>query len=206
MRRVDRMRRKRARTLGAVAVVVLVVFVAIILGAVARSAAVARQRTLSENRLRPLRVQVAAAKAETASLERQRAVLLRSGSTSVSPALSTYDQRKMAPVPRKIRTVPVPMRAKPPGPHGYTSIGVFTATAYCLTGTTANGSKAGPGRIAVDPRVIPLGTRLYVEGYGECVAVDTGGAIKGRIIDVWFSDRAQCMRWGRRSVNVWRAN
>lgn len=79
----------------------------------------------------------------------------------------------------------------------------MTATAYSGGGTTASGMAAGVGRIAVDPRVIPLGTKLYVSGYGYCVAADTGGAIKGNIIDVYFNSEAQCYNWGRRSVTVY---
>lgn len=59
-----------------------------------------------------------------------------------------------------------------------------------------------PMAVAVDPSVIPLGTRLYVEGYGEAIASDTGGAIKGNIIDVHFPTNAQCEQWGRRTVQV----
>lgn len=59
-----------------------------------------------------------------------------------------------------------------------------------------------PMAVAVDPNVIPLGTRLYIEGYGEAYAVDTGGAIRGNIIDVHFSTAAQCYTWGRRQVQV----
>lgn len=59
-----------------------------------------------------------------------------------------------------------------------------------------------PMAVAVDPSVIPLGTRLYVEGYGEAIASDTGGAIKGNIIDVHFPTYEQCIQWGRRTVTV----
>lgn len=59
-----------------------------------------------------------------------------------------------------------------------------------------------PMAVAVDPNVIPLGTRLYVEGYGEAYAVDTGGAIKGNIVDVHFPTYEQCVQWGRRTVKV----
>ena len=59
-----------------------------------------------------------------------------------------------------------------------------------------------PMAVAVDPNVIPLGTRLYVEGYGEAVASDTGGAIKGNIIDVHFPTYDQTIQWGRRTVQV----
>lgn len=71
-------------------------------------------------------------------------------------------------------------------------------------GTTALGQNlfSNPMAVAVDPNVIPLGTRVYVEGYGEAIASDTGGAIKGNIIDVHFLSVAQCNNWGRRTVKV----
>jgi len=70
------------------------------------------------------------------------------------------------------------------------------------TGHTAIGLRAMKGVIAVDPRVIPLGTRVYVDGYGPAVAADTGSAIKGHRIDLCFSSRQEAMRWGRHTVNV----
>lgn len=70
-------------------------------------------------------------------------------------------------------------------------------------GITATGIKATRGVIAVDPRVIPLGTRLYVEGYGFGIAADTGGAIKGDKIDVFFPTFEETMKWGRRYVKVY---
>jgi len=76
------------------------------------------------------------------------------------------------------------------------------ATAYCLRGTTATGTKVKHGTIAVDPRVIPLGSKIYVPGYGWGKAVDTGRLIKGRRIDVWISSRGNCYRWGRKQVTI----
>lgn len=70
------------------------------------------------------------------------------------------------------------------------------------SGYTAIGLKAGRGIIAVDPRVIPLGTRVHVEGYGEAIAADVGGAIKGHKIDVCFPTVKECLQWGRRKVRV----
>lgn len=84
------------------------------------------------------------------------------------------------------------------------------ATAYgpdCsgCSGVTATGmdvSSGNPKVIAVDPNVIPLGTRVHVEGYGEAIASDTGGAIKGNIIDVLYPSEAEAESWGRRQVKV----
>lgn len=69
-------------------------------------------------------------------------------------------------------------------------------------GYTAIGLRATRGVVAVDPRVIPLGSRVYVEGYGAAIAGDTGGAIKGNRIDVCFPTRSEALRWGRRTVKV----
>lgn len=76
------------------------------------------------------------------------------------------------------------------------------ATGYALRGTTATGIQTSWGVIAVDPSVIPLGTRMFVPGYGEGVAADTGSAVKGLIIDLWFPTREQALAWGRRTVTI----
>jgi len=70
------------------------------------------------------------------------------------------------------------------------------------SGRTAIGMKAGKGVVAVDPRVIPLGSHLYIEGYGKAVAGDVGSAIKGRRIDLGFDTYAEAIKWGRRTVRV----
>ena len=79
---------------------------------------------------------------------------------------------------------------------------IALATAYCLHGETASGTGTRPGVVAVDPRVIPLGSPLYVEGYGRAVAADTGAAIRGNHIDVWFRDCGRALAWGARRVTV----
>ncbi|AGA67610.1 hypothetical protein Desdi_0037 [Desulfitobacterium dichloroeliminans LMG P-21439] len=77
------------------------------------------------------------------------------------------------------------------------------ATAYTYTGNpTATGVWPREGLIAVDPRIIALGTEVYVEGYGYAIAADTGGAIKGNIIDVFFPSFQRCIEWGRRPVTI----
>jgi 3D (Asp-Asp-Asp) domain-containing protein len=76
------------------------------------------------------------------------------------------------------------------------------ATGYSLQGHTATGMPVGWGVVAVDPAVIPLGTRMSIPGYGEGVAADTGGAVQGAAIDLWFPTQAQALAWGRRAVTI----
>lgn len=104
----------------------------------------------------------------------------------------------------------------------YSSVITCSASAYDLSyescgknpgdrgyGITASGMKAQRGVIAVDPRVIPLGTRLYVESmdsypdYGYAIAGDTGGAIKGNRVDLFMDSYSEAMRFGRRQVKVY---
>lgn len=75
-------------------------------------------------------------------------------------------------------------------------------TAYCLSGTTASGTHVAPGTVAVDPAVVRLHTRLYIPGYGRGRALDTGGAIKGYRMDVWFASCARARWWGVRRLRV----
>jgi 3D (Asp-Asp-Asp) domain-containing protein len=87
-----------------------------------------------------------------------------------------------------------------PPPSGKRQLTV-SATCYDLPGRTATGMPVGQGVVAVDPSVIPLGTRMYVPGYGHGVAADVGGGIKGDIIDLWMTP-SQCAAWGRRTVTI----
>lgn len=88
---------------------------------------------------------------------------------------------------------------------------VMRATAYDPSAGkwTASGTRARVGAVAVDPRVIPLGTKLYIESadgfptYGFAVAEDTGGAIKGNRIDLFYNSNSQARRFGRRNVVVY---
>ena len=77
-----------------------------------------------------------------------------------------------------------------------------SATGYALAGRTATGLPVGWGVVAVDPSVIPLGTHMIIPGYGEAVAADTGGAIVGATIDLWFPTVDQANAWGRRIVTI----
>lgn len=80
---------------------------------------------------------------------------------------------------------------------------VVTATAYAYTGHhTFTGTWPQRGTVAVDPRVIPLGSRIWVEGYGMAVAEDTGGAIRGNRVDVYLESEVACRQYGRRQTVV----
>lgn len=81
---------------------------------------------------------------------------------------------------------------------------VMNASGYTYTGNnTASGVPPRPGVAAVDPRVIPLGTKLYVEGYGYATALDVGSSIKGNKIDLFFATESQAIRWGRKNTKVY---
>ncbi|MGM0365643.1 MAG: 3D domain-containing protein [Actinomycetota bacterium] len=97
-------------------------------------------------------------------------------------------------------------------PPGLKLVGEWemTATAYYSgggglsgNGITAIGLRVRKGIVAVDPKVIPLGTKLYIPGYGEAFAGDTGGRIKGNRIDLAFESLAECYRFGRRKIRVY---
>jgi 3D (Asp-Asp-Asp) domain-containing protein len=81
----------------------------------------------------------------------------------------------------------------------------FKATAYCLQGRTANGGGVRRGIVAADPRVLPLGTRIQMTAgsyTGTYTVADTGGAVRGRILDVWVPSCSEAMRFGRKTVTV----
>jgi 3D (Asp-Asp-Asp) domain-containing protein/peptidoglycan hydrolase CwlO-like protein len=86
-----------------------------------------------------------------------------------------------------------------PSPAGTITV---TATGYALSGHTSTGLPVGRGVVAVDPAVIPLGTRMTIPGYGEGVAADTGSAVMGYAIDLWFPSLGDAMAWGRRTVTI----
>ena len=79
----------------------------------------------------------------------------------------------------------------------------YTASCYKCSGTTASGVHAGFGIIAVDPHVIPLGTKLLIPGYGRAVAGDTGGSIVGHRVDLGMNTVAEALRFGRRPITVY---
>ena len=97
-------------------------------------------------------------------------------------------------------STPLPPPPKAPSLAGGMTLSV-SATAYSLPGHTASGLPVGPGICATDPRVIPLGTRFDVPGYGPCVAADTGSAVIGATIDIWMpSERASV--YGTQTITI----
>ena len=101
---------------------------------------------------------------------------------------------------------PSPASASASAPAASHSTGgrtlVVSSTGYSLPGHTATGLPVGYGIVAVDPTVIPLGTRMTIPGYGEGVAADVGGSIRGATIDLWFPTVAEAFAWGRRTVTI----
>ena len=101
--------------------------------------------------------------------------------------------------------VEITTRAAMPGAVGLTPVGrtiTVVTTGYSMDGATASGVPVGWGTVAVDPSVIPLGSRMTIPGYGEGVAADTGSAVRGAAMDLWFPTPRQAFTWGRRVVTV----
>lgn len=89
----------------------------------------------------------------------------------------------------------------------YKATYTMEATAYAGDNITATGATPvrnpnGLSTIAVDPSIIPLGSKVYIPGYGEAIAEDTGGAIKGHRIDLFLNSENECINWGRRNVTL----
>lgn len=167
----------------------------------------ARERELQQ--LAAARAAAAASLADARSRRLQTIAALRSASRSNSASIASLEQRvrtlaSVAPSPAPAQIAPTPgLSPVTPAPAGG---GVRTltvvATGYALPGTTASGRPVGWGAVAVDPSVIPMGSRLSVPGYGLGVAADTGGAIRGARIDLWFPTVAQALAWGTRVVTI----
>lgn len=169
----------------------------------------ARTRVALAGQQRRLLAALSSARAAEASLEQTRSARL-----SYIAQLRAQQQRSQVTalvqqaqtIEHKSQTIQPPTPAPPSGgggappPSGGQQMTV-SATCYDLPGHTATGMPVGWGVVAVDPTVIPLGTKLYVPGYGNAVAADVGGAIKGRIIDLWMP-YSSCMKWGRRTVTI----
>ncbi len=138
----------------------------------------ASQRRMNESRISSLEQQASEAQAQAREVEAQQAA-----APDLAPA------QPAAP-------------ASPAVDAAGGQMMTVVSTAYALSGTTATGIPVGPGVVAVDPSVIPLGTRMTIPGYGEGIAADTGSAIVGARIDVWLPTEAQAQAWGVRTVTI----
>jgi peptidoglycan DL-endopeptidase CwlO len=150
---------------------------------VAYIAQLATQRRLTALQITTLETQARAAEATAAS------VTLQTGSPPIAPP------------PTSTTPDPTPGQPLPAAAAGGRTLTV-SATGYSLPGRTSTGLPTGWGVVAVDPGLIPLGTKLSIPGYGEGVAADTGGAVRGPTIDLWFPTIAQAFAWGRRTVTI----
>jgi len=174
----------------------------------AREGEVARLAAAARSRARELEATAAARAAYAEDLRRRQDLTASQVGTLEAQARSaqqhTAELRPATTVPAT--TVPETFspeapREAPAADEGPRTLTVSTI-GYSLPGRTASGLPVGRGIVAVDPSVIPLGTRLYVPGYGEAVAADTGSAIRGNVIDLWFATTAEAYAWGRRTVVV----
>ncbi len=166
-----------------------------------------RQR-LNARRIAALERQARAAEAAaTVATVKAQAVRILAPVATAAPAADASSHLARAASPPKPAHLPAaatpPAAPTPVQPAaGSRSRLTVIATAYSLPGHTASGLPVGPGVVAVDPTVIPLGTRLYIPGYGEGIAADTGTAIKGLRIDLWFPTLRQAQQWGARTVTI----
>lgn len=96
----------------------------------------------------------------------------------------------------------IPCAAQNEKPEKKEIIMTVKAYAYCLYSRTSTGKIPSRGTIAVDPKKIPYGAKIYIPGYGWGTALDRGSAIKGNKIDVWFPTLRECINWGIRTVKI----
>ncbi len=171
-------------------------------------AALRQEEELTAAQITRLEQQAEAARQKARSVNRRAA-------TQAAEQPSTATLPAQAGTPRAAATEPTPPSEPPPAPVDSVSSAtaappvaapppprpggtmVVHATGYCLRGATTTGLPVGPGIVATDPAVIPLGTRMVIPGYGEGVAADTGGRIRGQVIDVWITDCAKAASFTR---------
>jgi peptidoglycan DL-endopeptidase CwlO len=160
-----------------------------------RLAALGRRLAARERELEQLAAVRAAAAAALADARADRLSAI-----AAARAAERSNGAEIEALQERARTLASANRPAPvsPGMHSLTVV----ATAYALPGRTASGTPVGWGAVAVDPSVIPLGSRLRIPGYGLGVASDVGGAIQGARIDVWYPTAAQARDWGSRVVTI----
>jgi 3D (Asp-Asp-Asp) domain-containing protein len=122
------------------------------------------------------------------------AVALSGCSQSTSTSTSTSVATSPVPAPQAVTSAPAAERP----------LGVFAVTCHTGSGRTASGRTDGPGLAAVDPDVLPFGTRVRVDKVGVITAADSGSSLTGSSLDVWAPSEAACAAFGRQQLQVWR--
>lgn len=133
---------------------------------------------------------------------RRQSVLAHGQAVELERQARAAARKTQALVAERVPESASPTQSVEPGPITGPRTLTVDAVAYHLPGRTASGLPVGHGVVAVDPGVIPLGTRLYVPGYGSAVAADVGSAVRGLLIDLWFPSLQQALAWGRRTVTI----
>lgn len=154
----------------------------------------AAKKAAEEKAAKEAAEKAAAEKAAAEKAAKEKEAAEKQAAEEAAAAEAAEQEAVASSTPAGGRTITMESTAYSSDPADALGGGSVTATGQNLL--------TNPMAVAVDPSVIPLGTRLYVEGYGEAYAVDTGSAIQGNIIDVHFSTAAQCYSWGRRTVQV----
>jgi 3D (Asp-Asp-Asp) domain-containing protein/peptidoglycan hydrolase CwlO-like protein len=172
-----------------------------------RLASLERALAMQQRDLQQLAAVRAAAAASLAAARAERlqalAALRAAHGSNVTKITQLQDQARMlASVQASSAPAPTTPEFVPGVPVSGTRTMTVMATGYSMSGNTASGMPVGWGAIAVDPSVIPLGARIGVPGYGLGVAADTGGAIVGARIDLWFPTVEQARTWGSRVVTI----
>jgi peptidoglycan DL-endopeptidase CwlO len=172
----------------------------------AREQAVARSLAARSARLEQLRRDAAAAADALAATKAQHATYLaglRAKQRLNGTRISSLERAAHA---AQVKSATLPAASAAPVVAPTSVAGAHTlsvvATGYSLSGATATGLAVGWGVVAVDPSVIPLGTRMSIPGYGEGVAADVGSGVSGAMIDLWFPSDADARAWGRRTVTI----
>jgi 3D (Asp-Asp-Asp) domain-containing protein/peptidoglycan hydrolase CwlO-like protein len=149
------------------------------------------------------------AEAFAAAQAAQASATIETAKADAAPSISSIGaQTVVESAPAVVESAPAPVPLPPLQPSPQASVPTsgetlrVIATAYTLRGSTATGIPAGPGVVAVDPTVIPLGTRMTIPGYGEGVAADTGGSIRGLRIDLWVATTAEAAQWNWKPLTI----
>ena len=171
-----------------------------------RRAALDRLRSSAEASVQSLEAARSARASTIHRLSSARALTSRqltSLSAQATRAATTSIKTESQPIPTSTSTASSGTTSHPSsGPVKKGQQLTVSSTYYCLKGSTTSGLPVGPGIMATDPSVIPLGTRAYVPGYGNAVAADVGSAVKGLDIDLWVADCAKASAYGRQTVTI----